>query len=84
MGFFIKKKMENDATKPLEETPEAKAEESTEGVEKTKKEKVVADKVEEDRSAFNCGTCNGEGLVWHEGVNKHERCGSCGGTGKVN
>lgn len=46
--------------------------------------KNADEEVEEDRSAFNCGTCRGEGLIWHEGAKRHERCPSCGGTGKVN
>lgn len=38
----------------------------------------------EDRSAYNCSSCNGEGLIWHDGANRHERCPACAGTGKVN
>lgn len=39
-----------------------------------KKEEVVA----EDRSAFNCPDCKGEGLK-----NDHELCPKCLGTGKI-
>jgi DnaJ-class molecular chaperone len=43
--------------------------------EKTVKKKVV----KEDRSAFNCPDCKGEGL----NVAHTQRCVKCGGTGKV-
>ena len=44
------------------------------------KEKTVEKKVvKEDRSAFNCPDCKGEGL----NVAHTQRCVKCGGTGKV-
>lgn len=45
--------------------------------EEIKKEVVVA----EDRSAFNCPQCVGEGLVLVSSV--HKICPTCIGTGKV-
>lgn len=47
-------------------------------------EEETEKKIEVDRSAFNCSNCGGEGLIWHEGAKRHERCPACSGTGKVN
>lgn len=93
MGFFKKKAME-DATKPLEqpegeqpkvENPPVEDVAPEDKVEEQVVEDVKVDATEnEDRSAYNCGSCNGEGLIWDEASNTHKRCNSCGGTGKVN
>lgn len=50
---------------------------------KVTKPKVAKVKVEEieDRSAYNCVDCGGDGLV-NDG-NGDTRCSKCGGTGKV-
>lgn len=36
----------------------------------------------EDRTAFNCKVCNGEGLIG-DPAGQHEFCIACNGTGKV-
>jgi DnaJ-class molecular chaperone len=69
MGLFTKPE---EATQPL--TPEVQ--------EPTVEEDVVQEQTE-DRAAFNCTSCNGEGLVFHVGANRFERCPVCSGTGKV-
>jgi DnaJ-class molecular chaperone len=73
MGLFSrksKKDKELDSTQPLPTDGDTNVE--------------SAEEETEDRSAFNCSQCNGEGLVWDEGAKRHERCPACGGTGKVN
>jgi DnaJ-class molecular chaperone len=87
MGIFAKK---DEATQPLQEPEtdlslDVQAEDKVpEGVQVAKTEVQAADQVAEDRSAYNCQTCNGDGLVYHAGAFRHERCPNCGGTGKVN
>lgn len=85
---IFKQKVMDEATKPLQpEAEQPKVEEAPKEpeqpkVEKPKKEKVQVEEAE-DRSAFNCPTCKGEGIVIG-GFNKHEKCPDCLGTGKVN
>lgn len=78
MKVLKKKNEEQDPTQPLEE--------SGSEVDNQQDDVESADSVsaEEDRSAFNCDACSGEGLTYHIGLNRHERCAKCGGTGKVN
>lgn len=48
-------------------------------------EEVVEEPVAQPVDAsLNCGSCNGTGLVWHEGAKVDERCPVCQGKGKVN
>ena len=70
MGIF---KKEPDATQPL--TPD-----ETQAVDEVVKEQKDAD----DRSEYNCGNCEGEGLIFDVPSNKHVLCTACNGTGKVN
>lgn len=74
MGLFNKKSKKDKELDPTQALPtDTDSDVSVESAEEV-----------EDRSAFNCSTCNGEGLVWDEGAKKHDRCPVCGGTGKVN
>jgi len=59
---------------PVEETPKVE----TPVVEQPKVEEEVVN----DRSAYNCPTCKGEGLV-KDSRNVDVLCGNCAGTGKV-
>lgn len=42
---------------------------------------TIEEPVVEDRLAFNCKTCGGEGLIG-DPAGQHERCTACDGTGK--
>ena len=55
------------------------------GVKKEDLEKAILEAVKgEDRSAFNCEPCKGEGLVGNLSiVGKHDLCAKCGGSGKI-
>jgi DnaJ-class molecular chaperone len=53
----------------------AKAKKEKESV---RKEKVAQEEPVDDRSAYNCKACNGDGLE-----NDYKKCGVCAGTGKV-
>lgn len=79
--FKDKDKKDDDATKPLqvEETKTGKPlDVQAENDAETPKENV------EDRAVFNCGNCNGDGLVLHAAIKTFERCPACAGTGRVN
>lgn len=56
---------------------ETKEVESKSVAKRVKKEKV------EDRSAFNCDKCNGDGLVGTDRVGNPTICDKCAGTGKI-
>jgi hypothetical protein len=62
---------QNAPVKPAQPKVKAPAKEVTQ----TPVEKVVTPVA--DRSAYNCSTCKGEGLV------SDQRCSVCNGTGKV-
>lgn len=62
------KDKKEDPTKPLEETPEVEPTEESAPVD----------------TSLNCSSCNGTGLIWHEGAKVDERCPVCQGKGKVN
>jgi DnaJ-class molecular chaperone len=83
MGIF-KKDITEDPTKPLESTvPQGESVPVTPDETVTPEIEEPVEQSEEDRSAFNCGNCEGSGLVWHAGAKRDEKCPSCGGTGKV-
>lgn len=84
MKALKKKDEEQDPTKPLEEPASDSQSDDAEKADSVSSEEDSKLESEEDRSAFNCGSCGGEGLVWHDGVKRHERCSACGGSGKVN
>lgn len=75
--------MDSNATvtvETIEEQPEAV--QKSQPVEETVAEPVVEEAPAapvEDRSAFNCSNCQGEGLL-----SQTELCPVCNGTGKVN
>lgn len=58
-----------------------KKEDPTKPLEETPEVEPVEEPVVSDANA--CGSCNGTGLVWHEGAKVDERCPVCQGKGKV-
>jgi DnaJ-class molecular chaperone len=81
MGYFNKNKKlkkQTDATKPLSDS-EMETDQEV-GVQTENEE--TASEESEDRSAYNCPACKGEGLIF-EG--RHGTfCQQCHGTGKLN
>lgn len=74
MGIF-KKTMAEDPTKPLEET----AADTSPVVEPAVETPAAPD----DRSAYNCTNCQGEGLILDKATQLHKLCPVCLGKGKV-
>lgn len=62
---------------PVEPTPEVPVEPTEAEV-----SPVEEPALPEDRSAFNCKPCGGEGLIG-DPAGQHEFCVACNGTGKV-